>query len=171
MASKKKIIVDSLENLSKGNAERFCMALVDRRGECRVPLSKVDKQSRLEVTNVLVSTFTEAEAPAVVSELLKYIGCVDEATDLVSVQHFVDKHRLQLIERVANINPILDGLLEQRVLLEQAYQDIRNVPGNQDKMKKIYDLALKSCNAAKDVFLELLRQKEPYLVKDLLKDP
>ncbi|XP_077455006.1 apoptosis-associated speck-like protein containing a CARD [Stigmatopora argus] len=170
MASKKKIIVDSLENLSKENYAKFCMVLVDRKGERRVPQSKVEKQSRLEVTNVLVSTFTEADAPAVVSELLKYIVCPEEATTLVSVQHFVDKHLLQLIQRVTNIDVILDELLDQNVLLEETYEEIRQTPGKQNKMRKIYQLALRSGDRAKNIFMDLLRQKEPYLVADLLKD-
>ncbi|XP_077453938.1 uncharacterized protein LOC144072654 isoform X2 [Stigmatopora argus] len=82
MASIKMAILDSLETLSEKNYDRFCMALVDRRGERRVPLSKVEKQSRVEVTNVLVSTFTEAQAPSVVSELFRVIRCFDEAEDL-----------------------------------------------------------------------------------------
>ncbi|XP_077453932.1 uncharacterized protein LOC144072652 [Stigmatopora argus] len=88
-----------------------------------------------------------------------------------SGKHFVDKHRLQLIQRATNIDPILDALLDQEVLLEETYEEISQTAGNQNKMRKIYQLALKSGDTAKDVFMELLREKEPYLVKDLLKDP
>ncbi|XP_077455007.1 apoptosis-associated speck-like protein containing a CARD [Stigmatopora argus] len=171
MASKKKIILDSLDNLSKENYARFCLALVDRKGEPKVPLSQVEDQPRSEVKSVLVSYFTKAGAPAIVSELLKDIGCPEEADHLVSVQHFVDKHKLQLIQRVTNIDPILDGLLERHVLLQQGYQEISQTAEKQNKMRKIYQLALKSGDTAKDVFMELLRQEEAYLVKDILKDP
>ncbi|XP_077455005.1 apoptosis-associated speck-like protein containing a CARD [Stigmatopora argus] len=169
---------------------RFCVALVDRRGERRVSRSKVEKQSRVEVTNVLVSTFPEAQAPAVgswrpsdsgIAQLTSnasggqgagQLGVANaRKSSISSRKHFLDEHRLKLIQRVTNIDPILDGLLDQDVLLEEAYEEISQTAGNQNKMRKIYQLALKSGDDAKDVFMELLRQKEPYLVKDLLKDP
>ncbi|XP_077453939.1 apoptosis-associated speck-like protein containing a CARD [Stigmatopora argus] len=201
MASKKKIILQSLENLSKEDYESFCETLVDREGERRVLQSRVEGRSRSQVTNALVSTFTEAGAPAIVYEILESIGCGEQASKLniriaqltpnasggqgagqlgvanvlgssnSSGKHFVDKHRLQLIQRVTNIDPILDGLLYQDVLKDGAYNTIRLTSGNQDKMRKIYDMALKSGGDAKDVFMGLLHQEEPYLVKDLLKDP
>ncbi|XP_077577645.1 uncharacterized protein LOC144199701 [Stigmatopora nigra] len=91
MASIKMAILNSLENLSKDDYGKFCMALVDRRGERRVPKSKVEERSRVEVTNVLVSTFTEADAPSVVSELFRVIGCFQEAQELESVGCVVDE--------------------------------------------------------------------------------
>ncbi|XP_077577646.1 apoptosis-associated speck-like protein containing a CARD [Stigmatopora nigra] len=207
MATKKKLIFQSLDNLSKENFLSFCAALVDREGDRRVSQSKVEDRSRLEVTNVLVSTFTEAGAPAVVSELLGDIGCGDQASKLdiriaqltsnasggqgagqlgvvnvtrcsnsmvppsaVSGTHFVDKHRIQLIQRVTNIDSILDGLLERGVLQYGVYDTIRLTSGTQQQMRKIYDLALKSGDDVKNIFVELLHQQESYLVKDLLKD-
>ncbi|XP_077576837.1 apoptosis-associated speck-like protein containing a CARD [Stigmatopora nigra] len=170
MATKKKLIFQSLDNLSKENFLSFCAALVDREGDRRVPQSKVEGLQRFEVTNVLVSTFDD-EAPAIVSELLESVGCEDEAKKLVPEKHFVDKHRIQLIQRVTNIDPILEGLLERGVLQYGVYEEISQTSGTQDKMKKIYDLALRSGDDVKNIFMELLHQQESYLVKDLLKDP
>ncbi|XP_061676727.1 apoptosis-associated speck-like protein containing a CARD isoform X2 [Syngnathoides biaculeatus] len=182
MTTKKMAIADSLENLSKDNFKKFCMALVDRRGERRVAFSKVEDKTYLEVTNVLVSTFTEDGAPALTSELLKLIGCSEEAKQLEAAahqtggahatpssteEHFVDKHRLELIQRVVNINPILDVLLREQVVQDEVYDEISETPGNQSKMRKLYKLALKSGVGAKDVFLDSLKEYEPYLVADL----
>ncbi|XP_061676726.1 apoptosis-associated speck-like protein containing a CARD isoform X1 [Syngnathoides biaculeatus] len=197
MTTKKMAIADSLENLSKDNFKKFCMALVDRRGERRVAFSKVEDKTYLEVTNVLVSTFTEDGAPALTSELLKLIGCSEEAKQLdnrisqkfpvtssgekaaahqtggahatpsSTEEHFVDKHRLELIQRVVNINPILDVLLREQVVQDEVYDEISETPGNQSKMRKLYKLALKSGVGAKDVFLDSLKEYEPYLVADL----
>ncbi|XP_061677021.1 uncharacterized protein LOC133501348 isoform X2 [Syngnathoides biaculeatus] len=91
MATERLSILDSLENLSKRNYDRFCMALVDRRGERKVTLSMVEDQSRTEVTNALVSTFTKAGAPVVVSEILRLIGCFDEAEQLDSQIACIDR--------------------------------------------------------------------------------
>ncbi|XP_061737904.1 apoptosis-associated speck-like protein containing a CARD isoform X1 [Nerophis ophidion] len=196
MASNKKIILNTLENLSKANFEKFCQALVDRRGDRRVPLSKVEGKNFLAVTNVLVSTFTEAGAPAVTSELLRDIDCLDDAEnldakcmviarrpaggadgvstgssidneDLSKGQHFVDKHKLELTKRVTNISAILDQLLDKKVIQAEVYELILRMNVNQQKMREIYLRALQSGDKAKDVFLEILEKEEPYLVADL----
>ncbi|XP_077453930.1 uncharacterized protein phldb3 isoform X6 [Stigmatopora argus] len=91
MASKKKIISEMLENLTKENFTKFCTALVDREGKPKVHKSKVEDQLRSEVANVVVSTFTEAGAPAIVSELLKEMNCADEATKLETAITEFDK--------------------------------------------------------------------------------
>ncbi|XP_077576836.1 uncharacterized protein LOC144199217 isoform X2 [Stigmatopora nigra] len=94
MATKKKLILDSLENLSKEDYAKFCTALVDRGGERKVPKSKVEDLQRLEVTNALVSAFSEADAPGIVSELLESVGCVDEAKKLEAAITEFDKKSL-----------------------------------------------------------------------------
>nr|XP_057909283.1 apoptosis-associated speck-like protein containing a CARD isoform X1 [Doryrhamphus excisus] len=198
MAYNKKAVCASLENLSKSNFEKFRQALVDRPGERKVPLSKVEDKNQLEVTNVLVSTFTDAGAPAVTAELLRDIGCFNEAQNLDEElskhsskapsdrreslgsssrsnvchqgddeEHFVDRHKTELIKRLSNINPILDFLLEKNVIQDEVYDDIRAVKGNQQKMREIYRQALKSGNKAKDLFLKALEENDPYLVDDL----
>ncbi|XP_061884719.1 apoptosis-associated speck-like protein containing a CARD [Entelurus aequoreus] len=196
MASNKKIISKTLENLSKANFEKFCEALVDRRGDRRVPVSKVEGKNFLAVTNVLVSTFTEAGAPAVTSELLRDIDCMEDAENLdaqctvragrpaggadgVSTrssvdndnsskgQHFVDKHKVELIKRVTNISAILDQLLDKKVIQDEVYEMILRMNVSQQKMREIYLQALQSGNKAKDVFLAILEEEEPYLLADL----
>ncbi|XP_019719440.1 apoptosis-associated speck-like protein containing a CARD isoform X1 [Hippocampus comes] len=204
MPSKKMLIADVLENLSKKNFEKFGMALMARGGDRKVAFSKVEDKNFMEVTNVLVSTFTEDDAPAVTSELLKSIKCFNEAKELdeqmaelfpksstrktpagtnassngdkagsssdtacSSEVHFVDKHQLELTERVCNIDSILDFLLKENVIQDAIYEKISCTPGNQGKTRNIYKLALKSGIDAKNIFLESLKKYEPFLVADL----
>ncbi|XP_051922232.1 apoptosis-associated speck-like protein containing a CARD [Hippocampus zosterae] len=200
MPSKKMLIADVLENLSKKNFEKFGMALVARGGDRKVAFSRVEDKNFIEVAHVLVSTFTEDDAPAVTSELLKSINCFDEAkkldeqmaelfpkssrsrtpagtnaekagcsgdTTCSSEVHFVDKHKLPLIERVCNIDSILDFLLKKNVIQDEIYEKISGTPGNQGKTRNIYNLALKSGIDAKNIFLESLKKYEPLLVADL----
>nr|XP_057909281.1 uncharacterized protein LOC131105309 isoform X1 [Doryrhamphus excisus] len=95
MTTAKRSINESLENLSRSNFEKFRQALVDRPGDQRVPLCQVEDQNRLEVTNVLVSTFTQAKAPTVTSEVLRQIGCHDEAKKLDDkMRNLLPLHRL-----------------------------------------------------------------------------
>uniref|UniRef100_A0A665TT40 PYD and CARD domain containing n=1 Tax=Echeneis naucrates TaxID=173247 RepID=A0A665TT40_ECHNA len=137
----KAAIKDSLANLSQDKFAEFVEQLLDRREPPKVRRSEVEGKSRLAVTNLLVSTFTESKAPQVVQEILRDIGCSDEADELgkpkgpilkveslsfsapvgnpmagavrAGNEHFVDKYQLELISRVSNVAPILDELLSE----------------------------------------------------------
>lgn len=81
-------IKDSLENLGRQNLEKFRSALVDRREEPRVPVSRVEDKDFLKITDVLVTTFCEDGAARVTLELLKEIKCFDDAKTLGEVCNF-----------------------------------------------------------------------------------
>lgn len=78
----KHALKDTLEDLSQQNFRKFCSHLLDRREEPRVKRNRVEGKDFLDVTDVLVSTFTETRALLVAVELLKQIGCTEEATRL-----------------------------------------------------------------------------------------
>lgn len=84
-----------------------------------------------------------------------------------SAEHFVDKHRLQLTQRVSNIAPMLDELLQKKVIQQESYDKITALPTHQEKMRALYCGALLAAPACKDIFYEILQEKEPYLVDDL----
>uniref|UniRef100_UPI0037E947F6 apoptosis-associated speck-like protein containing a CARD n=1 Tax=Semicossyphus pulcher TaxID=241346 RepID=UPI0037E947F6 len=192
-------LVEMLEDLSTQNFDKFRSELLDRREEPRVRRNKVEGKNVLEIADVLVSTFTEAKAPGVALELLKQICCHEDADRLVKVisglssppgsseaarpsagaaggdtkavdKHFVDKHQLQLINRVSHIAPILDELLERQVLQPESYDDIWVLPTSQGKMRKLYSGCLKSGTASKDIFYDILVKNEKYLIEDLKKN-
>ncbi|KAM3615252.1 uncharacterized protein V6R79_025539 [Siganus canaliculatus] len=75
------VLAEALEDLSAQNFERFCHQLLDRRDEPRVRRSRVEGKSRLEIVNVLVSTFTESGARQVAQEILTEIDCNEEARE------------------------------------------------------------------------------------------
>ncbi|XP_037640182.1 apoptosis-associated speck-like protein containing a CARD isoform X3 [Sebastes umbrosus] len=79
----KKVLTDMLADLSKANFDSFRHQLVDRREEPTVRRNRVEGKSYLEIADVLVTTFTEAKAPEVAAELLRQIGCSDDAEKLV----------------------------------------------------------------------------------------
>ncbi|MED6271134.1 hypothetical protein CHARACLAT_017200 [Characodon lateralis] len=78
----KLLLADTLEDLSNQNFEKFCYHLLDRRQEPRVRRSRVEGKKRLEIVDVLVSTFTEEGAVGVTEEILREIGCNSEAETL-----------------------------------------------------------------------------------------
>ncbi|XP_070822806.1 apoptosis-associated speck-like protein containing a CARD isoform X2 [Chaetodon trifascialis] len=194
----KKALADALEDLRQQDFDNFRHQLLDRREEPRVRRNRVEGKTRYEVVDVLVSTFTESGALTVAVELLKEIDCNEDAERLVEEtsglsskpgssdtagpsagapganttaddEHFVDKHRLQLTKRVSNIAPILDGLLDKKVIDQGRYDAIWAVPVSQDKMRALYSTCLKASTACKDIFYKLLEENEPYLIADLKK--
>ncbi|KAF3692258.1 Apoptosis-associated speck-like protein containing a CARD PYD and CARD domain-containing protein [Channa argus] len=96
-------IADTLEDLSKQDFEKFCHQLLDRREEPRVRRCRVEGKNFLDITDVLVSTFTEAGALRVALEILRRIDCNHEAQSLetledLSKQNF-EKFCHQLLDR------------------------------------------------------------------------
>lgn len=78
----KSAVADALEDLEKGDFEKFSHQLLDRREQPRVKRNRVEDKSRLQVTDALVSTFTEEGALRVTLQILKQIGCSGEAKEL-----------------------------------------------------------------------------------------
>ncbi|XP_003451301.1 apoptosis-associated speck-like protein containing a CARD isoform X1 [Oreochromis niloticus] len=192
----KSAVAEALEDLKKEDFEKFCHQLLDRRQQPRVKRNKVEDKSRLQVTDALVSTFTEEGALTVVLEILKQIGCSDEAKELEEAtggksskpaptdtssesaggaggskaaggKHFVDKHKVQLIQRVSNIAPILDELQDNEVINQEQYARIRALSTAQDKMRELYSGPLQASAACKDIFYKILLANEKFLVNEL----
>uniref|UniRef100_A0A3P9DK92 Apoptosis-associated speck-like protein containing a CARD n=1 Tax=Maylandia zebra TaxID=106582 RepID=A0A3P9DK92_9CICH len=178
----KSAVSDTLDDLTKVDFEKFCHQLLDRREPPRVRRNRVEEKSRLQVTDALVSIFTEEGALRVTLEILKQIGCSEEAKELDDKQpltfffnffpflspdkHFVDKHRVELTKRVSNIAPILDELLDNEVIDQETYTRIRALSTTQDKMRELYIGPLQAA-ACKKIFYDILLKNEKFLVKEL----
>uniref|UniRef100_A0A3Q3IZT6 Pyrin domain-containing protein n=1 Tax=Monopterus albus TaxID=43700 RepID=A0A3Q3IZT6_MONAL len=87
----KMALVESLEDLTERDLEKFRHQLLDRREEPRVRRRAVEGKSLLDLTDVLVSTFTEEGALPVVVQILQQIGCNEEAQKLgeITVGHWL----------------------------------------------------------------------------------
>lgn len=86
-----------------------------------------------------------------------------------SDEHFVDKYRSQLIASVSSIAPILDELLQQKVIQQESYDKIMAQPICQEKVRDLYRGPLKGGTACKDAFYRCLKKHEPYLLEELEK--
>uniref|UniRef100_A0A7N8XH66 PYD and CARD domain containing n=1 Tax=Mastacembelus armatus TaxID=205130 RepID=A0A7N8XH66_9TELE len=173
---------------------KFYHKLLDRRIEPRIRRQRIEDKDRLDIADVMISTFTEAKVVHVVVEILRDIGCNQEAADLSKVKlrgrrqpsndflmgngqtkvnkrtngkHFVDRHKVELIRRVSNIGPILDDLLDEDVIQQEVYEQIRALPTTQDKIRELYSGPLKASEACKDIFYESLQIHEKFLIDDL----
>ncbi|XP_033496454.1 apoptosis-associated speck-like protein containing a CARD isoform X1 [Epinephelus lanceolatus] len=181
--TKRKVLADMLEDLSKEDFDKFCRQLLDR-GDVR--RNKVEGKNYLDIAELLVTTYTESRAVGVAVELLREIGCNDDAESLVedagrqstkpgpsdtaspsagasgahamaeggcAGKHFVDKHRSQLINRVCETASVLDALLENAVIQQGTYDEILAIPTHRDRMRKLYSGPL---NSAGDVGKDIL---------------
>lgn len=86
-----------------------------------------------------------------------------------SAEHFVDRHKVELIQRVSNVGPILDELLHKKVIQQESYDKIRALSTSQEKMRELCSGSLRAAPACKDIFYKLLEEYEFYLIEDLKK--
>uniref|UniRef100_A0A671Y9X0 Pyrin domain-containing protein n=1 Tax=Sparus aurata TaxID=8175 RepID=A0A671Y9X0_SPAAU len=110
----KRAIRDELENLSKIDFDKFCEELLDRREEPRILRRSVEGKGPVDITQLLVSTFTEPKALQVALNTLRQINCNEAAQTLES--------RTRIKDSVDNGNPALpktsSGELETEPLQE-----------------------------------------------------
>ncbi|KAI3361306.1 hypothetical protein L3Q82_013478 [Scortum barcoo] len=189
-------LADALGDLSKEDFEKFCFRLLSCREEPRVRRNRVEDKSRLQVVDVLVSTFTEAGALRKTVEILREIGCNEGADELeketsgqsskpgpsdtagasagaagvktMADELFADKHRDKLIHSVKNISPVLDGLLSHDVITKESYDEIMAIPDCEGKMRTLLCGPLESSGVrGKRIFYKILNDNEPHLIEEL----
>ncbi|KAJ4930946.1 hypothetical protein JOQ06_025247 [Pogonophryne albipinna] len=61
-----------------------------------------------------------------------------------STELFVDNHNLALVQRVKNIEPILDGLFSYKVINREHYEEILSLHGPREKMRALLSGPLRS---------------------------
>ncbi|XP_049439424.1 apoptosis-associated speck-like protein containing a CARD isoform X3 [Epinephelus fuscoguttatus] len=191
-------LADMLEDLSKENFDKFCRQLLDCTEGPRVRRNRVEGKNYLDIADVLVTTYTESRAVGVAETLLREIGCNEDAERLVEDagrqstkpgpsntaspsagasgahamaegRHFVDKHRSRLIDRVCETASVLDALLENEVIQQGTYDEILAIPTHRDRMRKLFSGPLNSAgDVGKDILLNILKEKEKYLIDELM---
>lgn len=82
----------------------------------------------------------------------------------------MDKYQIELIQRISNINPILDEVLYKKVILQEGYDRIRAVPISQEKVRELYSGCLKGGRSCKNIFYQSLVRNEPYLIDSLWRE-
>lgn len=81
----------------------------------------------------------------------------------------MDRYREDLIQRVKTIPQILDQLLTKKVIDQETYDKIRVMRPPQEQMREIYK-SLNVARACKDIFYEILEEKQKRLIDDLKKN-
>ncbi|XP_027868361.1 apoptosis-associated speck-like protein containing a CARD [Xiphophorus couchianus] len=179
----KKILSNKLEDLSAENFKKFRRELVDRKDG--VKMNQVEEKDYMVVSEVMINVYTEKEALKVAEEIFREIRCKQDADELVEEakkaglcsaaegsseeEHFVDRHRTELIQRVTTVAPILDKLLKAKVIQNEAYDEIMGLRPSQNQMRRVYGSVQGAGRSAKDLFLQILKDQQPFLIDDLMK--
>ncbi|XP_034009291.1 apoptosis-associated speck-like protein containing a CARD isoform X2 [Trematomus bernacchii] len=189
--AQRQAIKGMLNNLSKEQFTEFCDELVNRKEQPWVALNKVEGKSVLDIMKVLLSTFNE-KAVEVAAEVLNEIGCNEARAKLLAAvvepgssnmeatggpssengsrdsEHFVDKHRIELINRVHCVADILDKLLQEKVITPSIYDEIMAIQTTQKQMRELFSGPLKAVGLrGKEVFYRILAKEEEYLIEEL----
>ncbi|KAM8746495.1 NACHT, LRR and PYD domains-containing protein 1b allele 3-like [Acanthopagrus schlegelii] len=75
-----------------------------------------------------------------------------------SGQHFVERHRTALVDRVRDTGHILDKLLERGLISQEVYNTIRGLSTTYDQMRNIIDCMVKVGTTGKDALYEILQR-------------
>ncbi|KAK0131637.1 Apoptosis-associated speck-like protein containing a CARD [Merluccius polli] len=90
------------------------------------------------------------------------------ANEPVSKEHFVDRHCSSLVQRISLMEPILDQLLDQKVVSQEQYDTILTKEPQQNQVQELYSGALRSSGTrGKDIFLSVLEKIDHLLIEDL----
>ncbi|XP_069838390.1 uncharacterized protein [Dendropsophus ebraccatus] len=82
-------------------------------------------------------------------------------------EHFVDRHRVELIQQVAQVDLILDDLYQWELLTHEEYDRVWTRTTSQDKMRQLLRYVESRGHEGKDGFLQSLRKHNAPLVRDL----
>ncbi|XP_037754909.1 NACHT, LRR and PYD domains-containing protein 1a allele 5-like isoform X1 [Chelonia mydas] len=91
--------------------------------------------------------------------------CVSSA-QMQTEEHFIDQHREQLIQRVRQVDGVLDKLYNT-VLDNEQYQSIRAERTDPEKMRKLFDLLPSWNQDCKDQLYQVLEAKQKFLIREL----
>ncbi|XP_051577924.1 apoptosis-associated speck-like protein containing a CARD isoform X2 [Myxocyprinus asiaticus] len=184
-------LIDIFDDLGQDNQKKFKNKLCDRSKEPRVRRGKIEKaKDSLDLADLMVITFTSKDVVSVSLEILEAIGCNEQAKELREVtghntcgsvhdptarprppsndKHFIDSNRKELIQRVNNIDAILDELYEKEIIEKEEYNLIRAEKTPQSKMRALFDGPINSAGTAgKDALYEVLMKLQFHLMKDL----
>ncbi|XP_068113368.1 apoptosis-associated speck-like protein containing a CARD [Hyperolius riggenbachi] len=82
-------------------------------------------------------------------------------------EHFVDKHQEQLIQNITTVTPVLDHLLQRRLLTGEEYDKVRAEKTDQEKMRSLYRICRGWSISDKDILYQAMKTSNPRVIKNL----
>uniref|UniRef100_A0A8D2LNI5 Apoptosis-associated speck-like protein containing a CARD n=1 Tax=Varanus komodoensis TaxID=61221 RepID=A0A8D2LNI5_VARKO len=166
-------------DLANDELKRFKAKLSElpvREGYDNLPRGRLQKADDLDLSDLLVSHYTEGYAVEVAAAALGAINCQPQAERLRRVirrdaasapgMHFIDRHREQLILKTTNVEAVLD-MLYGFILDDEQYQKISSSGTNPEKMRELYKLVPSWNDSCKDQLYKALKAKNRFLIDDL----
>ncbi|XP_053120890.1 apoptosis-associated speck-like protein containing a CARD [Hemicordylus capensis] len=191
---------DVLDDLTEEELRRFKSRLNRtsvRQGYENIPRGRLEKAGVLELTDLLISFYTEDYSVEVTVQVLDEVNCKAEAKKLLALtgkgaavqtpvpatnaasgrnggqphilpeEHFIDRHREELIQRVSMVESVLDILYGASILNDEGYQKISSKRTSYEKMRELYSLVPSWDRSCKDKLYEALKAKSPFLIRDI----
>ncbi|XP_040178846.1 uncharacterized protein LOC120913169 isoform X2 [Rana temporaria] len=94
----------------------------------------------------------------IIRNLLTQEGRFDYDFQMIFRNHFLDGNQKELIEKIRNVDPVLQDLLDQRLLTEQQYNKLREKPSSEQKMRSLCDMIYNWSYTNKDKVYNILRR-------------
>ncbi|XP_073403537.1 apoptosis-associated speck-like protein containing a CARD [Dendrobates tinctorius] len=190
----KDVLIDALENLERKSFKKFKNKLNDieiKEGYSKIPKGTLQDADDLDTAELILRYYKEDYGTEVTLTVLKAINENKEAAELRKAitevtgcapkvssmgdqeviprekEHFVDRHRTQLVDRVALVDPILDDLLQWKLLTSEHYTTVRSMNTPQNKMRQLFSYVDSWGKRDKDQFLKSLRERNAPLIRNL----
>ncbi|XP_063076146.1 apoptosis-associated speck-like protein containing a CARD [Engraulis encrasicolus] len=88
---------------------------------------------------------------------------------MVGDEHFIEKHHIELIQRVRNVGAVLDRLLNKKIISQEIYSEILRKPNSMAQMREILGHGnIHGSPEGKDILYEALVEEESFLMGDLV---
>ncbi|XP_069591127.1 apoptosis-associated speck-like protein containing a CARD [Ranitomeya imitator] len=190
----KDVLIDTLENLERKSFKKFKNKLNDieiKEGYSRIPKGPLQEADDLDTAELILRFYKDHYGIQVTLRVLEAINENKEAAELKKAimevtgfapqessmgdqgatsreeDHFVDRHRTQLIALVALVDPILDDLLQWKLLTSEDYITVRSTNTPQNKMRQLFCYVDSWGSRDKDQFLKSLRDHNAPLIRNL----
>lgn len=90
------------------------------------------------------------------------------AFPLKGEEHFLDKHRNDLIQHITMVHPVLDRLFQEDLLTQEQYDIVKeSVPITQEKMRVLYKFISGWSVPHKDTLYQALKASNPGVIENL----
>uniref|UniRef100_A0A8C3HH79 Apoptosis-associated speck-like protein containing a CARD n=1 Tax=Chrysemys picta bellii TaxID=8478 RepID=A0A8C3HH79_CHRPI len=158
-------LLQTLAGLGKDELQRWKEKLSKialKEGYQRIPQALLERADPAALAELLISYYGEEYGLQLALRAQALCSAEQAATDvssaaailffslsLPSEEHFIDQHREQLIQRVRQVDGLLDKLYNT-VLDNEQYQSIRAERTDPEKMRKLFDLLPSWNRACKD---------------------
>ncbi|KAK0146129.1 Apoptosis-associated speck-like protein containing a CARD [Merluccius polli] len=141
----------------------------EKKGRQLVTFSKKGIYSRtFPLVPLHVAAQQGSRLPLIVWRVWELIKAVTVVILVSPEEHFVDRHRSSLIQRISSVAAILDQLLDHEVVSQEQYDTILTKTTRQDQVRELYSGALRSSGTrGKDIFLSVLEETDHLLIEDL----